>query len=288
MNSSFPVDGCGAPQNASVAAIQRTDRHPEACVCCGGRDFRLRHRWEVGSYWNQCSIPLQVWDCTACELTVLHPIPRPEDYPDAGDWFSPQRKDLSRQYGFKRWRRRLIDRWLGTKAQRFIKGCVKAQAQGRFLDVGCGTGEMLELASKHYSPCMGIEPSARGAAQARAKGFEVHETTLEEAPLEPASFDLILMDSVIEHVHDPVAVLRICHRALAPGGVVAMLTPRLGGPASRIHGHGWNGFRHGWHTYLFSGATLSQCMAAAGFEVLKDPRRDRATDDILILWGRKA
>lgn len=287
MTSILPVDACSNPRSVPAGQVLPDSSPPRACVCCGGRQFRLRHRWDVGSYWNQCSIPLQVWDCMACELTALHPIPRPQDYPDAGDWFSPQRKDLSRQYVFKRWKRRLIDRWLGTKAQRFIQGCVKAQPQGRFLDVGCGTGEMLELASKHYSPCVGIEPSARGAEQARARGFEVYETTLEDAPLQPAAFDLILMDSVIEHVHDPVAVLRTCHRALAPGGVVAMLTPRLGGPASRIHGEGWNGFRHGWHTFLFSGATLSRCMTAAGFEVLKHPRRDRSMDDILILWGRK-
>ena len=271
-------------------ASDRPARHgapPAICTCCGGRGFRLRHRWDVGTYWNQCTIDLHMWDCASCGLTALHPVPRAHEYPDSGDWFSPKRRDLSRRYAFKAWRRRMIDRWLGTKAERFIQGCVQAQPGGRFLDVGCGTGDMLELAARHYSPCVGIEPSPHGVAMARAKGFEVFACTLEEAPLKPESFDLILMDSVIEHVHDPVAVLRICHRALAPGGVVAMLTPRLGGPASRIHGEGWNGFRHGWHTFLFTGRTLSQCMEVAGFEVLRRPRRDRSTDDILILWGRR-
>ncbi|MBL8329444.1 MAG: class I SAM-dependent methyltransferase [Rubrivivax sp.] len=271
----------------SLAQVQRSGDAPYACTCCGGRDFTLRHQWDVGNHWNQCSVPLYVWDCTQCGLTCLYPIPRAEEYPDGGDWFSPKKKDLSRQYGFKRWRRRFIDRWFGTKAERFIQGCLQAQPHGRFLDVGCGTGEMLELAARHYGPCSGIEPSPIAAAQVRAKGFTVFESTLEQVQLAPESFDIILMDSVIEHVHDPVAVLKICHRALAPGGVVAMLTPKLGGPAYRLHGAEWNGFRHGWHTFLFTGKTLGQCMERAGFEVLQRPRRDRLTDDILILWGRK-
>ena len=267
--------------------VQRPDEPPYTCRCCGSREFTLRHSWPVGDPWNQTSVPLHVWDCKSCGLTFLYPIPRAEDYPDGGDWFSPKKKDLSRQYWFKTFRRRWIDRLFGTKQQRFLKGCLQAKPGGRFLDVGCGTGEMLELAARHYRECSGIEPSPIAAAQARAKGFEVHQALLEDVELEPGRYDVILMDSVIEHVHDPVAVLKICHRALAPGGVVALLTPKLGGPAYRVHGPGWNGFRHGWHTFLFTGRTLGQCLQNAGFEVMSRPRRDRATDDILILWGRK-
>jgi hypothetical protein len=54
-----------------------------------------------------------------------------------------------------------------------------------------------------------------------------------------------------------------------------------------MHGRGWNGFRHGYHTYLFTGETLTRTLEAAGFEVLSSPRRCRPLDDILILWGRK-
>jgi hypothetical protein len=69
--------------------------------------------------------------------------------------------------------------------------------------------------------------------------------------------------------------------------VVVVKTPKFGGPAYRMHGAGWNGFRHGYHTFLFDGATLSRCLTAAGFDVLDRPRRDRAFDDILVLWARK-
>ena len=71
------------------------------------------------------------------------------------------------------------------------------------------------------------------------------------------------------------------------GGVIALKTPKFGGPAYRMHGPRWNGFRHGYHKYLFSGPTLARTLRAGGFEVLKHPRRERILDDVLILWGRK-
>ncbi len=257
------------------------------CKCCGSSEFALRHSWPVGDYWNQCKIPLHVWDCRRCGLTFLFPIPTPEQYPGGGDWFSPEMKDLSRKYWFKTFRRKWINRLLGTKAERFVKGCVQAKPGGRFLDIGCGTADLLQIAQRYYAECVGVEPSPIAAEKARAKGFRIHESTIENVQLEPNYYDVILMDSVIEHVHDPVKVLKICHAALAKDGVVAMLTPKLGGPAYRIHGAGWNGFRHGYHTFLYTGKTLGRCMVEAGFTVLDKPKRDRPTDDILILWGRK-
>jgi SAM-dependent methyltransferase len=259
----------------------------ERCRLCGGGHFRLRHEWPVGDYWNQSTIPLAVWDCEACGLTMLWPVPTAEQYPGDGDWFSPKHKNLARNYWLKHAKRKLFWKLFGSKQERFLKACLRAMPTGRFLDVGCGTGAMLDLASRHYTECVGIEPSPIGAAAARAKGFRVFESLLEDAALDPDYYDMIVMDAVIEHVRDPVETLRICHRALRPGGFVAMTTPKLGGPAYRVHGAGWNGFRHGWHTFLFTGKTLQACLDKAGFEYVRSPRRDRPLDDMLILWGRK-
>ena len=96
-----------------------------------------------------------------------------------------------------------------------------------------------------------------------------------------------MLDSVIEHVLSPRAALSKVQALLAPGGVVVLLTPKFGGPAYRRHGADWNGFRHGYHTHLFTGETLGRYLRETGFEVLKNPRRDRMLDDILVLWGRK-
>lgn len=257
------------------------------CVLCGGTDFTLRHEWPVGDYWNQTTIPIRIWDCQGCDLTFLWPIPKAEEYPGKGDWHSPQRKDLSRKSKFKTWRRKLKNRFAGTHRERLMRSCLIAKSSGRFLEIGCGKGDLLEQASRHFDECVGVEMSPIAAQVCRDKGFRVHEGMFEDVALEAEYYDLVVLDSVIEHVFDPVETLRRCHAALRPGGVVCAMTPRLGGWASTVRGRGWNGFRHGWHTFLFTGKTLGACMEKAGFQVMKRPRRDRPLDDLLILWGQK-
>jgi SAM-dependent methyltransferase len=257
------------------------------CKLCGASSFRLRHEWPVGDYWNQTTIPLALWDCQECGLCVLDPVPKPEHYPDNGDWHSPKLKNLARKYRFKTWKRALFDRLFGTKKQRFYRQCKQAVSSGSFLDVGCGTGELMDLAAKDFDEVVGVEPSARGAAIAREKGYKVLEGLLEEVSLEPNHYDMIAMDAVIEHVLDPIAIMRQCYDALKPGGYLGMVTVKLDGPANRYRGAGWNGYRHGWHTVLFNEATLQACLDKAGFEYVRRPRRARPMDDILILWGRK-
>lgn len=266
--------------------VENPGDHGIKCKLCGALNYSLLHEWDVGDYWNQASVPLAVWKCNECSLVMLYPVPTPDQLPDGGDWFSPQKKDLARQYWYKRFVRSVMTRFIGTKSDRFLKGCLKLKKSGNLLDVGCGDGAFLEKASKYYT-CSGVDPSPRGVKACREKGFEVFEGFFEDAELPSEHFDMITMDGVIEHVLDPVEVLRICHRILKPGGCVGMITPKIGGPAYTAVGAGWNGFRLGWHTFLFTGKTLKGCIRAAGLEVVRWPQRDRPLDDGLIIWGRK-
>ncbi len=164
---------------------------------------------------------------------------------------------------------------------------MQAVAKGRFLDVGCGAGTLMDLAARDFDEVVGVEPSPISAQVVRDKGYRVHEGLLEEITLENGYYDMIAMDAVIEHVLDPVDIMRKCYKALKPGGYLAMVTVKLGGPTNRIRDAGWNGYRHGWHTILFTDKTLQACLDKAGFDYVRRPRRARPLDDILILWGRK-
>jgi SAM-dependent methyltransferase len=255
------------------------------CDLCGGRSFRRLHAWPVGDPWNPAAIPFAVWLCE-CGLVFLHPVPTAGQLPDRGDWWSANRKEFRRRRWFKKRWGKVRQMLIGTAKDRLLAATRKVMPSGRLLDVGCGDGKMMRLAGASYQ-CVGLEPSAAAAAIVRERGFSVIENTLEDAPIEPGSFDVVLMDSIIEHVHSPMLVLAKVNRILRVGGVVVLLTPKFGGPAYRMHKAGWNGFRHGYHTFLFTGETLGRYLEQNGFEVLRRPRRDRMLDDILILWGRK-
>jgi SAM-dependent methyltransferase len=135
--------------------------------------------------------------------------------------------------------------------------------------------------------CEGIEPSPLAARAARERGISVHAAKLEEVDLAPQSLEVVTLHAVIEHLQNPARALLKAHRWLATGGVIAVCTPKYRGPSWWIHGRGWNGYRVGYHLYLFTAATLARTMEAAGFTVLRWPRRSRPLDDILALWGRK-
>lgn len=282
------TDGYPMTLLSELATLQPNPASREICCkLCGGNNFKLRHEWDVGDYWNQTKIPLALWDCVDCELCMLWPVPTEEQYPGGGDWFSPEMKDLSRKYWFKFFKRRLMDRLVGSKKERFYRQCKQAVSSGRFLDVGCGSGILMDLASEDFDEVVGVEPSPVACQIVREKGYRVFEGLLEDVQLEPSYYDMIAMDAVIEHVLDPIDIMQRCRDALRPGGYLGMVTVKLDGPANRYRGAGWNGYRHGWHTILFNEKTLQDCLDKAGFEYVRRPRRARPLDDILILWGRR-
>ena len=265
-------------------------RHPQednvCCDLCEGKEFDLLHAWEVGNFWNPASIPIAVWQCRACELVILHPVPTAEQLPAEGEWWTSQRKWHRRRRWLKQIWEPIRHKLTGTPQTRIIRSTRKVIKEGRLLDVGCGMGKLMQAGSKYYD-CVGLDPSPVSAKQIRDLGFPIVEATLEDADLEPGSFDIVAMESVLEHVHEPTNVLTKINSLLRVGGVVFVNVPKFDGPAYRRHGAGWNGFRHGYHTFLFTGETLGKFYEKTGFEVLQNPKRDRMLDDVLILWGRK-
>ena len=145
---------------------------------------------------------------------------------------------------------------------------------------------MLFLARRFYD-CVGLDPSSNALHYLEGTGFDLIHGTLEAADLEENSFDVVLLASVIEHVSSPGALLRKANYVLRRGGIVVVATPKLNGPSHYLHGRAWNGFRHGYHTFLFTAKTLRRQLELAEFEVLPHPRRNRILDDILILSGVK-
>ena len=270
--------------------MSSSPQHPadagRLCDLCAGDRFRMLHEWPVGDRWNPATVAIAVWECEGCNLVMLHPAPTPAQLPEQGEWWTKSRKQFRRNKRWKKFYEKARYALFGGPVERLVGHTHQAVASGRLLDVGCGRGELLVAGAKYYE-CVGLEPSPVAAADVRSKGFRVIEAPFEQANLERASFDVVTMDSVIEHVASPMQALCKVNRILRPDGVIALKTPKFGGPAYRRHGRDWNGFRHGYHTYLFSGRTLGACLEEAGFEVLRRPRRDRMLDDILVLWARK-
>ena len=110
----------------------------------------------------------------------------------------------------------------------------------RVLDIGCGNGAWLKMAREGGWGVGGVEPDPVSREQGRTHGFDVR-ATITEWLAEPESFDYVTMSHVIEHVHDPLALLRDAYNLLKPGGGIYVDTPNLDALGHGIFGRHWRG-----------------------------------------------
>ena len=94
------------------------------------------------------------------------------------------------------------------------------------LDVGCHAGFFLGFARDRGWRVAGVEPSRWAAEHARAQGFEVFNGPVEAYETE-RRFDVVTLWDVLEHLVDPVSVLRHIRRLLKPDGLLVFATHNL-------------------------------------------------------------
>jgi ubiquinone/menaquinone biosynthesis C-methylase UbiE len=135
------------------------------------------------------------------------------------------------------------------------------------LDVGAYTGVFVEIAAQHGWDAWGVEPSRWAVEQARARGLQIVQGTLETADLPEAHFDVVTMWDVIEHLTDPREALQRARRLLKPNGLLVVHTIDIESLFARLMGPRWPWLME-MHLYYFSRRTLQTMLEKCGFRVL--------------------
>lgn len=154
------------------------------------------------------------------------------------------------------------------------------RAPGRVLEVGCGAGYFLRVLQSAGWDVVGIDFDPNAIAAARRAGIAAEVSDLPSMKFPDAGFDAIVMDNVIEHLPDPVAILAECHRVLGSGGRIVCTTPNVD---SRLHdafGPDWRGLEVPRHLYLYGARALRKLADETGFarvDVFTQPRSARDT-----------
>ncbi|MTI06046.1 metalloregulator ArsR/SmtB family transcription factor [Roseibium denhamense] len=122
-----------------------------------------------------------------------------------------------------------------------------------FLDLGTGTGRLLEVFSDRYSNALGIDASHDMLAVARANlaeaglaNAQVRHGDVYALNVPPRSFDVIVIHQVLHFLDDPARALAEAARALRPGGrlLIADFAPHELEFLRDKHAHRRLGFAH--------------------------------------------
>lgn len=93
------------------------------------------------------------------------------------------------------------------------------KTEGRlFLDLGCGTGNVLKLGNRHFHRAVGLDVSLNMLKVARQNGLEVIQGDTLFLPFKPSLFDAVSIFSVLHHIYDYNLAFSQIGRVLKTGG----------------------------------------------------------------------
>jgi 2-polyprenyl-3-methyl-5-hydroxy-6-metoxy-1,4-benzoquinol methylase len=224
-------------------------REHQQCYVCGSD--RLTHKFVVKGF--------TIVRCSDCSLQFvkerlsqdeLKPYYEREDQADAFVYKDPTNLSNLNYYYYK-----LRD---------LIGGHMRP---GRILDVGCSSGQFLDVMEgwERY----GIEMMEAYAQKAIAKyGRHIQVGTLDDYQCEAGFFDAIALQDVFDHVRDPLATLRACHRLLRPGGLIVIKVHNVSCLYARLTGSRFYAFLPPVHLSYFNKKSLRVALSRTGFSTL--------------------
>jgi SAM-dependent methyltransferase len=228
---------------------QMTPALSEPCLICRNTSFQLICQKEQWQY-RQCRI---------CGLVSLYPRPLQADLLKDYDTYLPVQAESIVQ-----WDRMMS--LINRKSVDLIEA--RVEKKGRILDIGCGYGFFLGEMQQRGWQTQGIEISAVGRAYAQQTwNIRVHAEPLEALTLPENHFDVVTLFYVIEHLFDPLSLLREVWRILKPGGLLLLRWPHTA-PMLKILGpfvKNYDYFHTPFHLYDFSPSTIAKLLEQAGF-----------------------
>ena len=237
------------------------------CALCGADNFYIEARGFDYEYWTS----EQAYCFTRCDdCGHVYLNPRPVErcmgmiYPP--NYYSVSgRHRQSAIVGFMK--KMVIRRRLSSLKILFGKGA-------NILEIGCGDCSLLIDIKNRYpeATVAGIDIRFSNDAQeiCHSMGIQLTRGSIEHIPLKEDSLDIVIMNQLLEHVRDPVGVIRKTAAALKPGGMLSIETPDVNGYERRVFKESfWGGYHFPRHLHLFSASLLVDLIERNDLQVVK-------------------
>ncbi|MBY5766732.1 class I SAM-dependent methyltransferase [Rhizobium leguminosarum] len=237
-----------------------------ACIACSGRNEPFIDRiWD-----DRYGSPgiFSVLKCESCGQMVTAPPLLESDLPGLYSRYYP-RGDVDFDAIEREAAAVLVPR---ASEKRYREG---TDNQGHYavlpgqsvLDIGCGSCVSLLEVRNLGGKAFGVEADPNVRAIAEHFGLDVHIGSIHDDPFPGQTFDLIVLNQVIEHVPEPLALLRLVRERLAPGGKVILAFPNTGSLNRKVSRGKWINWHIPYHLHHYNKKSFGLIAARTGYRV---------------------
>lgn len=230
------------------------------CPVCDGNVFSTS--LETKDYFLTQE-PFFVVDCQSCGFRFTNPIPAEDKI---GSYYKSDNyvSHSSSKKGF-------VNRVYNTVRTYTLKQkvtLIQKRAKGSsLLDIGAGTAHFLNQAKLHGFQVEGLEPDSDAVSFAK-QYFQIDLKPLANlTSFDDASFDVITMWHVLEHVYHLQRDLEVITRKLKRDGVFIVAVPNIDSHDAKHYGPFWAALDVPRHLYHFQKSTISLLMERYGMEL---------------------
>jgi glycosyltransferase involved in cell wall biosynthesis/SAM-dependent methyltransferase len=227
-------------------------KHMKSCINC--RSTRLYYAFSVNNY--------RLIECADCDYLGMYPQPSDAALADIyGESYALLSEDESGSEHAGKLKRATAEHYLGL-VERY-----RGRHGGRLLEIGCGSGDFLVAAADRGYEVTGVEYSPYACERTRSllggRGTVI-QGEIQEILHQGPSFDVCVLNDVLEHARDPRALLSGVHSLLKPGGTLFVATPSLDSWSAKLMKNRWMEFKPE-HLHYFDQNTLHSLLFQTGY-----------------------